>query len=559
MEFQFWVPENVRLPARISQWSNLKYIKIGMDNLDDRLRANFRNSCLSFLADVPEIQFFTQLIQALVCREIHCDRSHELRFNVQGHLTWFGLQEYAIITRLHARSFSEGDRYTKALEKRRLKEKYFKSLEKISCAQLEKTFVCASTPRADRYKLGLALIVKGVITASDNNVGIDDDTLSLVDDLELFFSYPCVKVGYRRLLKGFRGTWARKMSDAKTKNEKNISYTIHEFPIAIQLHVHATLRPTEAEHDLPYITSLVSFPDCPVQFLDDLARSVVGLQFHEVALASGGHEDSAADDRHDDKSGAGAEDDETSPSDDRLTPEGSRDDGSKADDSGDSGRDTSSETGAGDTEDDEDTSGRQSAALPTPMVAPSTSGVQGTRGGPTVTRDNVEGILLDQRILFEMRLRTVKLEIIQHVIEEFAKLRDFISTLVPSSGGTSTSVAAPVMNEPYICDDPHEAGEGSDKRSRHDDDHADEGEMQEVKDGDGGEERSPQDDDRAEEGDMQEVNDPRETIPTLPGTRTRKVHRPITSRRWTQTPDTGRQQIHLEGRFLSSSCAFIEV
>ncbi|CAA2967614.1 Hypothetical predicted protein [Olea europaea subsp. europaea] len=54
---------------------------------------------------------------------------------------------------------------------------------------------------------------------------------------------------------------------------------------------------------------------------------------------------------------------------------------------------------------------------------------------------------VDQRILIEMRLRTVKLEIMQHVTEEFARLRDFISTLVPPSSGTSTSAAAPVVNE----------------------------------------------------------------------------------------------------------------
>ncbi|CAA2971828.1 Hypothetical predicted protein [Olea europaea subsp. europaea] len=197
MDFQFLVPKNVRLPARISQRSNLKYIKTVMDNFDDRLRADFRDSCLGFLTDVPEIQFFAQLIQALVCRGIHCDKFHELWFNVQGHLTRFGLQEYAIVTGLHVGSFPEGDRYTKALEKRRLKEKYFKSLDKISCAQLEKAFLRASTPRADRYKLGLALIVEGVITAPNNNVGIDEDTLAIVDDLELFFAHPWAKVGYR--------------------------------------------------------------------------------------------------------------------------------------------------------------------------------------------------------------------------------------------------------------------------------------------------------------------------------------------------------------------------
>lgn len=94
--------------------------------------------------------------------------------------------------------------------------------------------------------------------------------------------------------------------------------------------------------------------------------------------------------------------------DNRQTPKGNGDDGSMADKSGDNSR----ETGAGDTEDDEDASRRQSGALPIPLSASSTSGRQGTRGGPTVTRTDMEGMLLDQHILIEMRLRTVKLEII---------------------------------------------------------------------------------------------------------------------------------------------------
>ncbi|CAA3012872.1 Hypothetical predicted protein [Olea europaea subsp. europaea] len=371
-----------------------------MYHLDDRLRDDFRNCCLGFLADVP------------------------------GHLSRFGLQEYAIVTGLHVGLFLEGDRYKKALEKMRLKEKYFKSLEKISCAQLEKIFVRALTPRTDRYKLGLALIVEGVITVPENNVGIDEDTLSLVDDLELVFSYPWAKIwAYEAVPElgerfgeqvGERSPWLLCWTSTKQPQQR----TYDAFFSDVQLHVHATLCPTEVERDLPYITSLVPFPDRPV--------SVVGPQFHEAASASGGHDGRTAGDGHDDESG---------------TLEGNSDDGSKANESGDNSRDTSSETGAGD---DEDVSGWQSGALPILMVVLSTSGLQVTHGGPTVMREDVEGMLLDQRILIEMRLQTVKLEIIQHVTEEFPRLRDFISTLVPPSGGTSTSAAAPVMNEPNI-------------------------------------------------------------------------------------------------------------
>ncbi|CAA2965459.1 Hypothetical predicted protein [Olea europaea subsp. europaea] len=58
MEFQFLVLENVRLPERILQ----------RNNFDDRLWADFRDSCLGFLIGVSKIQFSAQLIQALVCQ-----------------------------------------------------------------------------------------------------------------------------------------------------------------------------------------------------------------------------------------------------------------------------------------------------------------------------------------------------------------------------------------------------------------------------------------------------------------------------------------------------------
>ncbi|CAA3022566.1 Hypothetical predicted protein [Olea europaea subsp. europaea] len=142
-------------------------------------------------------------------------------------------------------------------------------------------------------------------------------------------------------------------------------------------------------------TVQMSFSGRPMQFLDDLTRRVVGPQFHEAAPASGGDDGSDVGDGHDDESGAGAEDFDTSASDGHHTPEGNGDDGSEPDDSGESGRDPSRETCGSNSEDEMDASGRQSGALPTPMVAPSTSGVQGMRGGATLTREDVEGMLYD--------------------------------------------------------------------------------------------------------------------------------------------------------------------
>ncbi|CAA2995579.1 Hypothetical predicted protein [Olea europaea subsp. europaea] len=135
------------------------------------------------------------------------------------------------------------------------------------------------------------------------------------------------RVGYRCLLHGFRGFWAKKFLKAKRRQEKEVTYTIHGFPIAMQvwayeavpeigerfgqrvgeqmprllrwsarkqpqhrtydtffknvrLHVYATLRPIDAEAEQQYFSTLVPYDDPPVPVLDEIARNVVGPHFN---------------------------------------------------------------------------------------------------------------------------------------------------------------------------------------------------------------------------------------------------------------------------------------
>ncbi|CAA3025781.1 Hypothetical predicted protein [Olea europaea subsp. europaea] len=86
-----------------------------------------------------------------------------------------------------------------------------------------------------------------------------------------------------------------------------------------------------------------------------------------------------------------------------------------------------------------------------PIHAPSTSYVrQGQTYGASLTRAEVEELLLDQRTLIKIRLLTIKLEIMQHMTNEFVKVRDFISTLVPPSFSRSTLPIAQAANEPTV-------------------------------------------------------------------------------------------------------------
>ncbi|CAA3027573.1 Hypothetical predicted protein [Olea europaea subsp. europaea] len=352
MEFEFRIPKSARLRAHISQRSNLKYVKNVMDQFDERHQEDFRNSSLEYLADIPDIQFSAQLIQQLVFRTIRTDKLYELWFSVQGHLMRFGLQEYALAIGLRCSAFPEGAKFDRLLERRRLKERYFKSNDKISLAQLQST-------------MARSLSVLGAF--------------------------------------GGWGTFCR-------------------------LHVYTTLQPTDAEAQQPNFSTLVPYDEPPVSILDDIARIVVASQFNP----SGG----------DGRDGG------------HVAREDSEEEASKGGRNSEDSEDTGESNGEGSSA-SEDTRGgaRGASSSPRPPRDPflerrSTTQVRAVGTfAPGLTRGDVEELFLDPRILFEMRLRTVKLEIQQHVTSECTSLREFLATLAARAGPTTTEPATRVDME----------------------------------------------------------------------------------------------------------------
>ncbi|CAA3010077.1 Hypothetical predicted protein [Olea europaea subsp. europaea] len=70
----------------------------------------------------------------------------------------------------------------------------------------------------------------------------------------------------------------------------------------VQLHVYATLRPTEIKRGQPHIATLVLFNDHPVPALDDLVRDSVASQFQAERIGTpreGNSEDEISDEAHD--------------------------------------------------------------------------------------------------------------------------------------------------------------------------------------------------------------------------------------------------------------------
>ncbi|CAA3014829.1 Hypothetical predicted protein [Olea europaea subsp. europaea] len=222
----------------------------------------------------------------------------------------------------------------------------------------------------------------------------------------------------------------------------------------LQLHVSVTLRPTEAELGQPCISTLLPFEDRTVPVLDVVARDIIPTQLHPNPLPSGENVGNSKGECTMVSSRGGSEDDDESGDNED---EGAREE-TGGDQSGDSNGEASDEGDSGDSEDDHTRTPQTGTYSSPPMHrrtspihAPSTSHVrQGQTSGASLTRDEVEELLLDQRTLIEIRLHTVKLEIMQHVTDEFVKVRDFISTLVPPSSSRNTPPTAQAANEPTV-------------------------------------------------------------------------------------------------------------
>ncbi|CAA2982014.1 Hypothetical predicted protein [Olea europaea subsp. europaea] len=166
---------------------------------------------------------------------------------------------------------------------------------------------------------------------------------------------------------------------------------VYQIATATDLHVSATLRPTDAELGQPYISTLLPFEDRTVPALDDIARDIIPLQLHPESLVSRGSVGNSRGECALVSSEGGFEDDEESgDSDDEGAGEETG-----SDKSGDDNGEASDEGDSGNSE-DEHTRTPQTGTYSTPPMhkrtspshAPSTSYVrQDGNGGKTLSQN----------------------------------------------------------------------------------------------------------------------------------------------------------------------------
>ncbi|CAA3031996.1 Hypothetical predicted protein [Olea europaea subsp. europaea] len=102
----------------------------------------------------------------------------------------------------------------------------------------------------------------------------------------------------------------------------------------VQLHVYTTLRPTDAEAEQQYFSTLVPYDDPPVPVLDDIVRTIVEPQFNTSHVGSRSGGQLVRQDSDDKVSSGGSAEDETFGDDDGDRQSGNDRDGDDTEDSG---------------------------------------------------------------------------------------------------------------------------------------------------------------------------------------------------------------------------------
>ncbi|XP_062080099.1 uncharacterized protein LOC133784842 [Humulus lupulus] len=150
-----------------------------------------------FLAS--EFHFSGVLVHKLMLRKIASQKEDEVHFLLGSKTCRFGVGEFAMVTGLnfsYAPSQAELDEH---LTSDRLINEYYDDAEKVKLLQLENAFK-TFTMVEDVYKLGICLLVEGVLNAIEGKLNIWRDILKMVEDIDCFFNYPWGKFSYKRLL-----------------------------------------------------------------------------------------------------------------------------------------------------------------------------------------------------------------------------------------------------------------------------------------------------------------------------------------------------------------------
>ncbi|KAL5580193.1 hypothetical protein UlMin_012635 [Ulmus minor] len=256
-----------KFPAKITVKEQLQILAEIKGALKESELELFRRSCFGHFLDLDagwteggktgkRNTFAGQYVHFLMLRRMPTKKKRELWFLVEGNPARFSIDEFAIVTGLVCTSKPFLALEEKVKLKDRIQDEYFKCTTQIKVDDIQKAFrsLCDKEEggkkkaekekdlTTDRVKITLLYFLEGVLLSADPKRNVSTFHMSMVDDLDMFNSYPWGTVVYDTTVDSLRGKdMAEKYLECLRKPphkqlpDVKETYTLYGFPFTFQV------------------------------------------------------------------------------------------------------------------------------------------------------------------------------------------------------------------------------------------------------------------------------------------------------------------------------------
>ncbi|XP_062089481.1 uncharacterized protein LOC133796015 [Humulus lupulus] len=235
---QLIVPVEEHFTGRITWRDSWYFPKIKAKFIQCGLLDRVKESPFKQFFMAEPLNFSGALVHQLLLHKFRGEKIDEVQFYIGKKRCRFSQLEFALVTGLNFEAGpSEAEIKAKTTSDRLILE-YFNGHSPVSIGQLRRTFESCQIVD-DVYKMGLCLLVEGVLKGREEKLMVWTDMPKMVDDVDFFFQYPWGKISYQKLLQTCQKDFVEMKKHLqkkieKEKTQKEAKYSIYGYSTALQ-------------------------------------------------------------------------------------------------------------------------------------------------------------------------------------------------------------------------------------------------------------------------------------------------------------------------------------
>ncbi|XP_062100175.1 uncharacterized protein LOC133806055 [Humulus lupulus] len=235
---QLIVPVEEHFTGRITWRGSWYFPKIKAKFIQCGLLDRVKESPFKQFFMAEPLNFSGALVHQLLLHKFRGEKTDEVQFYIGKKRCRFSQLEFALVTGLNFEAGpSEAEIKAKTTSDQLILE-YFNGHSPVSIGQLRRTFESCQIVD-DVYKMGLCLLVEGVLKGREEKLMVWTDMLKMVDDVDFFFQYLWGKISYQKLLQTCQKDFVEMKKHLqkkieKGKTQKEAKYSIYGYAVALQ-------------------------------------------------------------------------------------------------------------------------------------------------------------------------------------------------------------------------------------------------------------------------------------------------------------------------------------